>query len=209
MTDSKPNPLPALVFDLGRVLIDWDPRYLYKRFFPDDPQAIERFLEETQFFEWNVMQDAGRPFAESIPEACARFPQYAELFRAYDNCYEETVGGPIQPTVEILRELKQAGYPLSALSNWPAEKFYQVRPRFEFLDWFDIVLISGDVKLVKPDARFYQMLLAQIGRSAPECIFIDDSERNIAGARDLGFQVIRFHSPEQLRAELTRLGIRF
>ncbi len=209
MIEPKTNPRPALVFDLGRVLIDWDPRYLYRRFFPDDPQAIERFLEETQFFEWNVVQDAGRPFAEAIPEMCAKYPQYAELLRAYDSCYEETVGGPIQPTVEILRELKQAGYPLSALSNWPSEKFYQLRPRFDFLDWFDVVLVSGDVKLVKPDPRFYQLLLDRIGRSAPECIFIDDSERNITGARDLGFQVILYRSPEQLRSELGRLGIQF
>ncbi len=207
MTDPQPNPRPALVFDLGGVLIDWNPRYLYRRYFPGDPQAVEHFLSETGFFEWNVTQDAGRPFAEALPEICARFPHYAELFRAYDEYYEETISGPIQPSVEILRELKQAGYPMYALSNWPAEKYYRVRPRYDFLAWFDGTIISGDVKLIKPDPRIFALTLERIGRPAAECIFIDDSDGNVAAAAALGFQVIRYRSPEELRVELAGLGI--
>jgi 2-haloacid dehalogenase len=207
MTDPQIHPRPALVFDLGGVLIDWNPRYLYRRYFPDDPQAIERFLSETSFFAWNVTQDAGLPFAEAVAEISARHPQYAELFRAYDEYYEETISGPIQPTVEILGELKQAGYPLYALSNWPSEKFYRVRPKFDFLGWFDRVLVSGDVGLVKPDPRIFTLLLEQIGRPAEACIFIDDSDGNVGAAMALGFQTIRFCSPEQLRSDLARLGI--
>ncbi|HEY3345618.1 MAG TPA: HAD family phosphatase [Anaerolineaceae bacterium] len=208
MNTSQPTPCPAaIVFDLGGVLIDWNPRYLYRRFFPDDPQAMERFLAEIHFSEWNVVQDAGRPFAEAIPEKCAEHPAYAELIRAYDTCYEETVGGPIQPVVEILGALRQAGYPLYALSNWPQETFVRVRPKYAFFEWFDQIFISGEVKLVKPDARFYHWMLARIGRGAGECIFIDDSPVNIAAAERLGFQTVLFRSAEQLRAELEQRGI--
>jgi 2-haloacid dehalogenase len=210
MTPAQPNPRPvAIVFDLGGVLIDWNPRYLYNRFFPGDPQALERFLAEIDFFAWNVVQDAGRPFEQAIREQAARFPAYAELIRAYDTHYEETVAGPIQPVVEIMADLRQAGYPLYALSNWPLEKFVRVRPRFAFLDWFEQILVSGEVGVVKPDPRIYAILLERIGRPAGECIFIDDSPVNIAGAQALGFGTVLFKSAEQLRDELSQFGICF
>lgn len=193
---------PVFVFDLGNVLIDWDPRYLYRKLFGGDLQAMENFLREVRFFEWNLEQDAGRPFKEAVAEMCDRFPQYCELIRAYDQRYEESLGGPIWPTVEILRELKDVGYPLYALSNWPAEKYHQVRHKFPFFDWFDDIVISGEVRLAKPDARIFELLLTRIGRQAGECLFIDDSPKNIAVAQSLGFQTIHFQSPEQLRQEL-------
>lgn len=193
---------PVFVFDFGNVLIDWDPRYLYRKLFGSDLQAMENFLREVRFFEWNLEQDAGRPFKEAVAEMCDRFPQYCELIRAYDQRYEESLGGPIWPTVEILRELKDAGYPLYALSNWPAEKYHQVRHKFPFFDWFDDIVISGEVRLAKPDARIFELLLTRIGRPAGECLFIDDSPKNIAVAQSLGFQTIHFQSSEQLRQEL-------
>jgi 2-haloacid dehalogenase len=193
---------PVFVFDFGNVLIDWDPRYLYRKLFGGDMQAVENFLREVRFFEWNLEQDAGRPFEEAVAEMCNRFPQYCELIRAYDQHYEESLGGPIWPTVEILRELKDAGYPLYALSNWPAEKYIQVRHKFPFFDWFDDIVISGEVRLAKPDARIFELLLTRIGRPAGDCLFIDDSPKNIAVAQSLGFQTIHFQSPEQLRQEL-------
>lgn len=197
----------ALVFDYGGVLVDWDPRYLYRKILGSDEQAIENFLKEVRFFEWNVQQDAGRPFHQAIDEICSRYPQHCELIKAYDERYEESISGPIWPTVEILKELKRAGYPLFGLSNWPAEKFPPVRDRYEFFGWFEDIVISGEVGLAKPDPAIFHLILARIGRPAEECLYIDDAEANIVVARQLGFQTILFLSPEELRRELVELGI--
>jgi 2-haloacid dehalogenase len=199
--------LPAIIFDFGGVLFDWDPRYLYEKLFNGDGQAMERFLAEIGFIEWNRQQDQGRPFAEAIENLCEQFPQYCHLIRAYGERWEESIKGPIQPTVEILRRLKQAGYALYALSNWSAETYPRIRPKYEFFTWFDDILLSGEVKLTKPDSRIYAVFLERIGRSADECLFIDDSEANVVVARQLGFKTIRFESPAQLRATLEQMGV--
>jgi 2-haloacid dehalogenase len=203
MPEEKNHKL-AIIFDFGNVLVDWDPRYLYRKLLGSD-QAIEQFLGEVDFFAWNLQHDAGRPFDESIAELCARFPHYCELINAYDERYEESISGPIWPTVEVLRALKDAGYPLYALSNWPSGKFDLVRPKYEFFSWFDDIVVSGKVCLAKPDPRIFELLLERIGRPAQECLFIDDSPRNIAVAQQLGFQTILFRSAEQLKQELTPL----
>ena len=191
----------AIVFDFGRVLVDWDPHFLYRKLFPDD-ESIERFLAETHFYEWVLEQDAGRPFAETIAEMCTLYPQYCDMIRAYDLRYEEALGGPIWATVDIVRSLKKAGYPLYGLTNWPHEKFYLVRPKYKFFDLFDDIVVSGEVKLIKPDPRIFTLLLERMGRRAAECLFIDDSPKNIAVAEDLGFKTIHYHSPDQLCDEL-------
>jgi len=196
----------ALVFDLGGVLIDWDPRLLYRKLFDDDA-AVERFLQEVDFYGWNVEQDRGRTFQAGIAELSARFPQYAEYIRAYDERYPEALAGALQPTVAILAQLKRAGYPLYALSNWPAEKFVYARAQFEFLKWFDLIVVSGEVKLIKPDPRIFTLLLERSGWRAEECVFIDDNETNVRAAHALGFHGIRFENAEQLTRALTRLGV--
>ena len=195
------KPKLAIVFDFGNVLVDWDPRYLYRKLLDGD-QAIEQFLGEVDFFGWNLEHDAGRPFDESIAEMCSRFPQYCDLIRAYDLRYEESISGAIWPTVEVLRSLKDAGYPLYALSNWPSDKFDLVRPKYEFFSWFDDIVISGKVCIAKPDPRIFELLLARIGHPAGECLFIDDSPKNTAVAQQLGFQTIRYYSTEQFKQEL-------
>ncbi len=197
----------SIVFDFGGVLIDWNPRYLYRRFFDGDGAAIDRFLDEIGFMQWNLRQDAGRPFAAAVEELSARFPHYRDLIRAYDERYEESISGPIEPAVEILRALKLARYPLYALSNWSSEKFRLIRPRMPFMEWFDGIVISGEVGLVKPDPRIYALLLDRIGRPPAECVMVDDSDANTAAAAVLGFQAIRYESPAQLRADLAQLGI--
>jgi 2-haloacid dehalogenase len=194
--------LPAIIFDFGGVLIDWDPRYLYRKLFDGDDQAVERFLKEIRFFEWNLQQDAGRSFKTAVAEACARYPAHCELIQAYDERYEESISGPIWSSVEILRELREAGYPLYALSNWPEEKWRLVRPKYGFFTWFEDLVISGEVQLAKPDPAIFQLLLERIGRPAGECIFIDDAPHNIEIADKLGFQTILFESPGQLRTAL-------
>lgn len=206
MTENEKK-LPAIIFDVGEVLLHWDPRHLYRKIFNGDNQAMERFLAEIDFFGWNLEQDKGRPFAEGIGILCQQFPQYCHLIRAYGERYEESILGPIQPTIEILRELKEAGYPLYALSNWSAETYPKVRPKYAFFDWFDDILLSGEVNLAKPDERIYALFLERIGRRAEECLFIDDSQANVDVARRLGFKAIRFESPEQLRRALEQMEI--
>jgi len=206
MNELKGRP-PAIVFDFGGVLLDWNPRYLYRKLFDDDHEAVERFLNEIGFSEWNLKQDEGRPFAAAVTELSERFPHHADLIRAYDERWEESMGGEIQPSVEILHALKRAGHTLYGLSNWSAETFRRIRHKHAFMALFEAIVISGEVKLIKPDPRIYALLLDKVNRPAEECLFIDDSETNVTVAGRLGFQTIRFESPEQLSKELRRLGI--
>lgn len=198
---------PAIVFDYGGVLMDWDPYYLYRKMIGEDRQAVERFLKEVDFAGWNLENDRGRPVAESTAILSARFPQYRELINAYDLRYLESLGGAHEPVVAILRTLKASGYPLYGLSNWPADKFALVRERYPFFAWFDDMVISGEVKLIKPDPAIFELLLARIGRPAGECLIIDDSRENIRVAAALGFQTILFEAAEQLKSELRRRDI--
>ena len=197
----------AIVFDLGGVLIDWNPRHLYRKLFPNDDTAMEKFLAEICTQEWNVKQDAGRSFNEAVQELIDRYPSQQDLIMAYHLRWEEMVTGAIDASVEILRELKDAGYRLSALSNWSAEKFVSMPARFSFLRWFETIVISGEVKAAKPDERIYAALLARINRSASQCLFIDDSPANVDAARQLGFHAICFQSPAQLRAQLVSMEL--
>jgi 2-haloacid dehalogenase len=201
------NHPPAIIFDFGGVLLDWNPRYLYRKLFPNDEQGMERFLAEIGFDEWNHLQDAGRPFSVAVAELCSRYPQYCDLIRAYDERFLESIKGAIPGTVDILRSLWKVGFFLFGFSNWPAEKFYLVRPRYEFLDWFQGIVISGEVGITKPDPRIFQVLLMQVDRPAGECLLIDDSPPNIATAQTLGFQTIHFYKPSQLADELAGRGL--
>ena len=200
--DQPERRTPAIIFDFGGVLIDWNPRYLYNQLFDNDADAMERFLTEIGFVEWNTEQDRGRPFAVAVTELSERFPHYADYIRAYDERWEESVGGAIEGTVALLGALKRAGFALYGLSNWSAETFRRIRHRHPFFDLLDEIVLSGEVQMVKPDPRIYTVLLERIKRPAAECLFIDDSEANIAVAEELGFQTIRFTSPEQLGREL-------
>ncbi|HUH98528.1 MAG TPA: HAD family phosphatase [Anaerolineales bacterium] len=193
--------IKAIIFDFGGVLLQWDLHRLYHRYF-EHRQQIDDFLAEINFSSWNLEQDRGRSFAEGIAELSDRFPQYAHLIRAYYDHFEDTIVGPIGGTVAILRQLKQAGYPLYGLSNWSAETYPRVRRQYDFFGLFDQIILSGEVKLIKPDPAIFNLALQTIKRPAGECLLIDDSEPNTVAARKLGFATIHFKSPEQLRAEL-------
>lgn len=201
------NSKQAVVFDLGGVLIDWNPRHLYRKMFDGDEEGMERFLSGVCTPEWNVRQDEGRSFAEATEELIARHPEQAELIRAFFDRWPEMIAGAIEETVEILAEVKGAGREIYALSNWSAETFPHARERFQFLDWFDFTVISGEIGLVKPNRQIFDFLLENTGRRAEECVFIDDSPANTAVARELGFDAIYFRSPRQLRGELMSRGI--
>jgi 2-haloacid dehalogenase len=197
----------AIVFDFGGVLIDWNPRYLYLKFFDGDLPAMEDYLAKINFTEWNLRQDEGRPWSEGIAELCAQFPEYQDLIRAYDEHWEDSIAGVIQPTVDILRSLKNKGHPLYGMTNWSREKFRLVRPKYEFFDWFQAIVVSGEVRLVKPDPRIFMLFLEMIGRTAGECLLVDDSAANIAAARQLGFNTIHYQAPGQLEAALRQMDV--
>ena len=197
----------VVVFDLGGVLIDWDPRHLYRKLFAGDDEAMEHFLATVCTHEWHRHHDAGRSFAEGARLLKAAHPDQAELIDAFGARADEMIAGPIPGAVEILEELHDRGRRLYALSNWPAESFPLARRRFAFLDRFDGILVSGEVGVIKPDPRIFQTLVERFGLAAAEAIFIDDVEANVAAARRLGFHGVRFTGAEALRAELAALGL--
>ncbi len=196
----------AIIFDFGNVFVKWDAHALYKRFFPS-PEAVDSFLEEIHFNDWNARQDAGRSFSEGVAELSTQFPHYEEYIKAYDIFWEESITEVYTETIDLAFELKQAGYELYLLSNFSAEKFPIMQKRFDFLTLFNDLVISGQHGLIKPDPAIFQLALERIGRKAEECLFIDDSPPNINIAQNLGFETIHFLSPEQLRLELQNKNI--
>jgi 2-haloacid dehalogenase len=202
-----PEPrITAVVFDLGGVLIDWDPRYLYRTLF-DDEAAMEEFLATITTPEWNHAQDAGRPWAEAIEELAALHPGKRDLIEAYWQRWPETLGDAIESTVSLLHELRSTGVRLFALSNWSGETFPLARPHYPFLEWFDGIVISGDERLAKPDPRIFAVLLERYGLAAAETLFIDDHVPNVEAAAALGFIAVRFTDGPSLRTDLARLGL--
>src|SRR6185436_4286610 len=199
--------IKAIIFDFGNVLLEWNPRYVYHRYFPDDPKGMERFLAEVNFAEGNLEQDKGRPFAEGVAILSEKFPHYAELIQAYHENWTDSIGAAYSGTIEILKKLKQAGYPLYGLSNWSAETFPFAREKYDFFDLFDDFVISGDVGHVKPDPEIFRIMLGKIGRPAGECLFIDDAVTNISQAQKMGFATVHFQSPEHLAVVLHELNI--
>ena len=152
------------MFDFGNVLIDWDPRYVYHDYFQNDEAGMERFLTEVSFHDYTRQFDLGRPNQEVIDEFSSKHPQYARLLEIYDEYWIKSVGGVIEATADLIHQLKQVGYPIYGLSNWPSDKFELFRPRQEIFDWFDEIVISGQVKLAKPDRRIYDV---HYGQSTP------------------------------------------
>jgi 2-haloacid dehalogenase len=209
---SSPNEVQSLsevrnvVFDLGGVLIDWNPRYLYRQL-EEDEGKIEWFLTHVCHTDWNERQDAGRLFEEAVQELVAAYPEHEAWIRAYQERWEDMLAGPIEGTVEILAELKERSHPLYALTNWSAETFPRARELYPFLNWFDGIVVSGEVGMIKPSPEIYHHLLTRHCIEAGESVFIDDRLKNVDAARALGFQVIHYQTPGQLRRELERLNL--
>lgn len=194
------------MFDLGGVLIDWNPRRLYRKLLPD-AASVEAFLAEVCTAEWNYQQDAGRTCAEAVAELSARHPDRADLIAAYYGRWEEMLGGPLEGTVAILDELDAASVPLYALTNWSRETFPIARRRFPFLTRFRGIVVSGEERLAKPDPRIYRLLCDRYRLDPAGCIYIDDHLANVEAARAAGMTGIRFEAPEQLRHELVGCSI--
>lgn len=197
----------VVVFDLGGVLIDWDPRHLYRKLFAGDEAAMEHFLANVCTASWNSQQDAGRTFAEACALLKSQHPGHAELIDAWIERQAEMLGGAIGGTVEILAELRARKVPLYALSNWSAETFPISLKRFEFLHWFQGIVLSGEVRLLKPDPRIFHLFFKTHGVDSAEAVYIDDMEKNVETAIAMGMHGIVFTDPASLRRELAKLGL--
>jgi 2-haloacid dehalogenase len=203
---STSAPPTAVVFDLGGVLIDWDARYLYRRILPDD-EAIEAFLREVRFADWNETLDAGADWDEAVEALAARHPERRALIEAFRDRWEETLGRPIEPVVDIVRELVDAAVPTFALSNWSDRTFAIARPRFPFLEWLNGIVVSGAVGVTKPDERIYRALLDRYRLDPRRTVFVDDRRDNVEAAERLAIRGVLFTDPPALRRSLRGLGL--
>ena len=198
--------IDAVVFDLGGVLLDWNPRYLYRRVF-DDEQEMERFLAEICTLAWHDAHDRGMSVAQSCAKLAAAHPEYREQILAWGERSEEMIAGPIDAGVELLRELKEAGVPCYALTNMERETYPKRLERFGFLRWFDGAVVSGFDGIAKPDAEIFELLLRRFELVPERTLFVDDSPRNVAAARQLGIEAVEFRSASEFRRVLERAGL--
>lgn len=198
----------TIVFDLGGVLIDWNPDYVYRKIF-DKEEDMRWFYQNICTSDWNEEQDAGRSLAEATELLVSKFPAHEKNIRVYYDRWTEMLGGPIYGTVEILESLKiKNQYKLYALTNWSAETFPVALERYEFLHWFHGRLVSGEEKTRKPFVEIYQRLIDKFSIDPATAVYIDDNARNLTPAASFGFRTIHFRTPQQFREELLNLGIK-
>jgi 2-haloacid dehalogenase len=198
-------PVDAVVFDLGGVLIDWDPRYLYRQLFAD-PAEMESFLARICTSAWHHAHDLGADITESCRRLTALHPGYATQIMAWAERGEEMVAGQFDAAVTVLADLKAAGIRCYALSNMEPDRFAIRRARFPFIDWFDGHVISGIEGVAKPDRRIFEILLRRHGLEPRATVFVDDMAANVKAAREFGLRTVHYASPAQLRQELRQLG---
>lgn len=199
--------IDTVIFDLGNVLIQWDPRHLYRKIFGLDVAGMEAFLAEVCSPDWNERQDQGRPWSEAIAEAIERHPSQEANIRAFYDRWEEMMPGANNDVVDILRELGQRHLRLLALTNWSTETFPIAQARFDFLNWFEGIVVSGHEGLVKPQAEIFELTIQRFGLSPRSTLFIDDSLRNVEAARRVGLNAIHFVGVDDLRARLREVGL--
>jgi 2-haloacid dehalogenase len=204
--ESHVEPIQAVVFDIGGVLLDWNPRYLYRKLIDDD-QEMSRFLDEVCTPRWHDAHDRGVPMEESCAQLAARHPEQADLIWAWGRRSEEMISGVIPGTVDILKELKDRGVACYALTNMEAETYPLRRERFEFMRWFDGTVVSAHEGMAKPDREIFRRLLERFDLEPATTVFIDDSQRNLDAARGLGMRTVHFASAAQLRRWLQDAGL--
>lgn len=198
--------IDTVVFDIGNVLVDFDQRYLYRKIFSDEAE-MEDFIATVATWDWHLEQDRGRTTADGTELLVSRHPDRRAEIEAYYDRWDEMFGGPIDGTVDILHELDAQGVALYALTNWSAELFGRAKETFPYLNIFREIVVSGEVKLLKPDPEIYNILIDQTGLDPETTVFIDDSEPNIETANRLGFTAVHFTDPDALREELSALGL--
>ena len=201
------NKINTIIFDLGGVLIDWNPNYVFDKVF-DDEEKKKYFFENICTADWNEKQDAGRTLKEATEELVTLHPEWEEPIRAYYGRWEEMLGGPIEESVELFRQLKQNGkYKLYALTNWSSETFPKALELYDFLHWFDGRVVSGEEKMRKPFPEFYRVILDRYNLTPSQTLFIDDNLRNVNAAEEIGLHIIHYQSPSQLKHELEKLKL--
>ncbi|MDG1824000.1 MAG: HAD family phosphatase [Flavobacteriaceae bacterium] len=199
----------TIVFDLGGVLIDWNPEYVFLKEFRGDREKMNWFFENICTSAWNEQQDAGHSLEQATRERITRFPEHERLIRMYYGEWEQMLGYELNGTVEILKKLHQShDYKIYALTNWSGETFPVALKKFPFLSWFEGIVVSGDEKLIKPNPEIYKLLLERYGLDATTCVFIDDRADNVQAAVDLGFRGIQFSNDRQLHKKLLELNIK-
>ncbi len=186
-----------IVFDFGGVLVDWNPRYLYDKYFGDAEQS-QWFLDNICLYSWNLQMDGGKPFADGVKELQAEHPEWAEAIAIYHTRWVEMMGGEVAGTADVLRSAKAAGYKIYGLTNWSAETFPMIRDTYPVFQEFDGIVVSGEEHLLKPDAAIYRCLLERYALRAEESLFIDDNRDNVAAARAIGMEAVLFDNAEQL-----------
>ena len=201
--------IKTIIFDLGGVLIDWNPEYLYLDIFEGDRVKMNAFFEHVCTMDWNENQDAGYPLAQATEDKIALFPEYETLIKIYYGRWEEMLGEAILGSVQVLKKLiDNPQFRVVALTNWSAETFPVALKRFDFLHWFEGIVVSGTERTRKPYSEIYQITLDRFNIAASEALFIDDNLRNIKGAEALGINVIHFSTPEELIKELDNFKIK-
>ena len=202
----KIPPLNAFIFDLGKVIVDWNPGYLLHEIAPDDEQ-LKFLVEEVLDLEWFRAVDAGYPLSKAIEERSKIYPEYADAMHLYVDRWPETIRGLFEGTLEIVWELHASDFPLYVLSNWAGETWARVEQDFAFLEFFDDIIISGHVGMAKPDTAIFEMARDRFNVDPAATLFIDDGLKNVDAAKGVGFQAVLFKTPEKLRQDLINLGV--
>ncbi|MDX7952760.1 HAD family phosphatase [Lichenihabitans sp. Uapishka_5] len=197
----------VVVFDIGNVLIEWDPVHLYAKLFPGRPEAMRWFLDTICTSAWNLEQDAGRPWAAGVGVLVERYPEWRAEIEAYDRRWHEMVPQVIAGSVAILTRLAEAGVPVYAITNFSSDKFIESAARFPFFATFKGVIVSADEALLKPHAPIFALLCSRYGVAASQCVFIDDNADNVEGARRAGMTALPFTDAPTLRQALQGLGL--
>jgi 2-haloacid dehalogenase len=196
----------AVVFDIGGVLIDWNPAYLYRKLLPDEA-SVDHFLSNVCSPEWNQQFDGGARFSDGVAALSAVHKGKESLIADFHARWHEMLGGEVPGTADVLRELKVDGVPVHAISNWSAETFPIALERFPFLGLFDVLIVSGRERLVKPDSQIFRLFLDRAGLDAADCVFVDDNAANIAAASAIGFHTVHFSDSADLRCRLVEYGL--
>lgn len=200
--------ITTIIFDLGGVLIDWSPEYVYLKEFRGDRKKMDWFLEHICAWTWNVNQDAGYPIEKATQERISLFPEYKELIEMYYGRWEEMLGFAHEETVAILKKLvDNPNYRVLALTNWSGETWPKAIAKFPWLQWFEGILVSGDEGMRKPFAEIYELMLSRYSIPADEAVFIDDSKANIVGCEAVGIKGIHFTDAQTLEVKLCELGV--
>ncbi len=204
------NKIETIIFDLGGVLIDWNPKYVYREIFNNDEEKVDWFLNTICTHSWNEEHDAGRLIEDGNKILIEKYPEHEVLIRTYYERWHEMLGGSIKEGVEILKKLKEANnHKLYALTNWSAETFPVALQRYDFLQYFEGIVVSGTEKTRKPFTKIYEIILERYQLNAENCVFIDDNLENIEVARVIGMKAIQFKNNQQLTNELNHLGVYF